>query len=177
MFTLLHILCDCNRITWRQMLICRIPSFQFEDFLFFPLLSYIKEEEKKNFPYSCLPGGLITEALQVWEQTSVRSLITPGEACMHAWGKTGEIIRIMQRRGIHCVSASPQRLYVIIILWRHTYKPCQSSNNIRLIDFSQYLTSLQNKSSSSSNQCRIDELFTFVPFRKLIFGCCFDSLL
>lgn len=149
MFTLLHILCDCNRITWRQMLICRIPSFQFEDFLFFPLLSYIKEEEEKNFPYSCLPGGLITEALQVWEQTSVRSLITPGEACMHAWGKTGEIIRIIERGGIHGVSTIPQRLYVIIILWRHTYKPRQSSNNIRLIDFSkaQYLTSLQNKSS------------------------------
>lgn len=66
------------------MLIYGIPSFQFEDFLFFSLLSYIKEEEEKNFLYSCLPGGLITEALQVWEQTSVRSLITPGEACMHA---------------------------------------------------------------------------------------------
>lgn len=48
MFTLLHILCDCNRITWRQMLICRIPSFQFEDFLFFPLLPYIKEEEEEK---------------------------------------------------------------------------------------------------------------------------------
>lgn len=30
------------------MLICRIPSFQFEDFLFFPLLPYIKEEEEEE---------------------------------------------------------------------------------------------------------------------------------
>lgn len=76
MFTPFHILCNSNRITLRQTVICGIPSFQFEDFLFALYPSY----EKKMFLYSRLPGGLIPEALQVFEQTSVKGQIKQSRA-------------------------------------------------------------------------------------------------
>lgn len=41
MFTPFHILCNSNRITLWQMVICGIPSFQFKDFLF--LLSCLRK--------------------------------------------------------------------------------------------------------------------------------------
>lgn len=48
MFTPFHITSSGNRITLWQSVICGIPSFQFEDFLF-------AQKKKKMFLYSCLP--------------------------------------------------------------------------------------------------------------------------
>lgn len=72
MFTPFHILCNSNRITLWQTVICGIPSFQFEDFLFALCPSYI---EKKIVSVFLSPWGLTPETLQVFEQTSVRAQI------------------------------------------------------------------------------------------------------
>lgn len=90
MFTPLHILCNSNRITLWQMVICGIPSFQFEDFLFPLSPSY---EGKKKVPVLSSPrrfdyrspsgfGADLCEGPDKAEQGLV----------MQAWGSAGEII-------------------------------------------------------------------------------------
>lgn len=71
---------------------------------------------------------------------------------MHACMR-GDRRVIIQRRGIHNITTILQRLCLIIILWRHTYKPCQFSNYIWFIKFSwsRYLTSLRNENSGIFN--------------------------
>lgn len=54
----------------------KFPYFSLR-ILFFPLLPSYIQKKKKRFLHSCLPWGLIPEALQVFEQTSVSSQIKP----------------------------------------------------------------------------------------------------
>ncbi len=95
MFTPLHILCNSNRITLWQMVICGIPSFQFEDFLFLLSPSYKK---KKVSVFSSLrrfdsrsPSGFRADLCEGPDKAE-QGLV------MQAWGSTGEIII---RKGIH----------------------------------------------------------------------------
>lgn len=123
MFTPLHILCNSNRITLWQMVICGIPSFQFEDFLFPLSLSY----KEKKVPVFSSPGRFdyrspsgfgadLCEGPDKAEQGLV----------MQAWGSTGEIII---RGGTHCSSqranlTCPERNIQTAL---HTHTKCNLS--------------------------------------------------
>lgn len=97
MFTPPHILCNSNRITFWQMVICGIPSFLSEDFLFPLSPSYIKKKKKKKkvsvfsspwrFDYRS-PSGFFGADLCEGPDKAEQGLV------MQACGSAGEIIII-----------------------------------------------------------------------------------
>lgn len=90
MFTPLHVLCNSNRITLWQMVICGIPSFRFKDFLFssIPVLYILKKVSVFLSPWrfdSRSPSGFVADLCEGPDKAE-QGLV------MQARGSTGEII-------------------------------------------------------------------------------------
>jgi len=113
MFTPFHILWNSNRITLWQLVICGIPSFQFEDFLFPLSPSY-----KKDVSVFSSPGGLIPEALQVFRADLCEGPDKAEQGLVEqAWGSKREGLI---RKGIHWCTLLLKR--PISTIPRKTYK-------------------------------------------------------